>query len=61
MMEYSLKWIFTNGHDWAESFKSYDDAINYVYLCDMIKNGSIDRVYIESINGIEWIKEKAAQ
>ena len=60
-MKYSLKWIFTNGHAWSNQFESYDDAINYIYLCDMIKNGSIDRVYIESTNEIEWIKEKAAQ
>ena len=54
----TLNWIFTNGHKWHKAFESVQMAENYVYLCGMITNFSIDRVWIETESGEEWIKEK---
>ena len=54
-----LNWIFTNGHAWTKNFDSVDHAENYMYQCAMLKNGAVDRVWIDTPTDQIWIKEKA--
>jgi hypothetical protein len=54
-----LSWIFRNGHEWSKAFDSVEQAENHVYKLDLIKNWSIDRVWIDSPTQQIWIKEKA--
>ena len=56
-----LNWIFTNGHAWAKDFNSIEHAENYMHQCAMLKNGAIDRVWIDAPEGQIWIKEKATK
>lgn len=54
-----LNWIFKNGHAWSKIFDSVDHAENYTYQCAMLKNGAVDRVWIDTPTDQIWIKEKA--
>ena len=54
-----LNWIFKNGHAWSKIFDSVDHAENYTYQCAMLKDGAVDRVWIDTPTDQIWIKEKA--
>jgi len=62
MNNFSLHWIFTNKHEWVLEFDSYEKAEKHFYLCDMLKNNNIERVYVVNGSGCStWLKEKVGQ
>ena len=56
---FTLNWVFSNGHEWLKDFSAYDEAESYFYTCSMLKNHSIERVYIvDGLGACTWLKEK---
>lgn len=54
----TLHWIFTNKHAWFKTFETVELAEQHVELCGLYTNWAVDRVYIETVDGELWLKEK---
>ena len=53
-----LNWVFCNGHAWTKSFETIEHAEQHAYQLGLFQSPTIDRAWIDGLNGQTWLKEK---
>jgi hypothetical protein len=60
-MDYSVTWIFRNGHEWSNTFAAPNERMAFINRCGLVSHPDIDRVYIQSDDGPEIDLKRVAE
>ena len=54
-----LIWAFSNDHKWCKEFNTMELAEDYAHTLGLYANNSVVLAWIDTGDGIVWLKEKA--